>query len=71
MQYLSLPTGVCLDHIEHAVHQLGRLPDPEDIILWPCGTWCYREELSGYTYMSDDFEVVPFNTTRYWEIQNG
>jgi len=43
--------------------------DPEDIMLWPCDTWCYREELEGYlTFLSDDFEVVPFGSARWEEI---
>ena len=25
------------------------------IFVWPCGTWCYAEELEDYlTFMSDD-----------------
>ena len=41
----------------------------EDVILWPCGTWCYREELEGYlTFKSDDFEVILFGTARWSEI---
>jgi len=43
--------------------------DPEDIMLWPCGTWCYREDLEGYlSFLSDDFEVVPFGTERWDRI---
>jgi hypothetical protein len=41
----------------------------EDICLWSDGTRCYGEELSEYlTFMSDDFEVLPFDTSRYWEF---
>jgi hypothetical protein len=41
----------------------------EDVILWPCGTWCYREDLEGYfTFKSDDFEVIAFGTPRWSEI---
>ena len=34
---------------------------PEDIIVWPCGTWCCRENLEEYTHMSDDFKVISYN----------
>ena len=46
--------------------------DAEDICLWPDDTWCYGEELSEHlTSMSDDFEVLSFDTPRYWEFLNG
>lgn len=45
--------------------------DLEDIMLWPDGTWCYREDLEDYlSFLSDDFEVVPFGTPR-WEQVTG
>jgi hypothetical protein len=34
----------------------------EDIIEWPCGTWCYRDELHEYTYMSDDYMVHSYDS---------
>ena len=41
----------------------------EDIILWPCGTQCFREELEQMLpFMSDDFEVVRFGTPRWHEL---
>jgi hypothetical protein len=41
----------------------------EDVILWPCGTWCLREDLEDYlTFKSDDFEVIAFGTARWSEI---
>ena len=46
--------------------------DAEDICLWPDDTWCYGEELSEHlTSMSDDFEVLSFDTPRYWDFLNG
>ena len=30
---------------------------PEDVFLWPDGTWCYREELDQYRHKSDDYTV--------------
>lgn len=26
----------------------------DDVFVWPCGTWCFRDELPDYDYMSDD-----------------
>lgn len=33
-------------------------PHPEDVCIWPCGTWCYRSELNGFSFMSDDHLIV-------------
>jgi len=41
-------------------------PDGEDIIRWPDGSWCYREELDEYGWKSDDYETIPFGTAE-WE----
>lgn len=32
----------------------------DDVILWPCGTWCYRDELPEFTHMSDDYRVLNY-----------
>ena len=37
----------------------------EDIMLWSCSTWCYREELSQMNHMSDDYQVLWFDTDAY------
>ncbi|AXC36474.1 hypothetical protein HOT57_gp30 [Pseudomonas phage phCDa] len=41
---------------------------PEDIMVWPCATWCYREELSSMSHMSDDYEILWFDTEAYNEF---
>lgn len=39
---------------------------PEDLILWPDGTACYRHELEDMLQgRSDDFEVVPVSSPRW------
>lgn len=43
----------------------------EDLIIWPCGTWCFREDLSCFGHKSDDYEVIPFGCTRYVEFLGG
>lgn len=37
----------------------------EDIIVWPDGTWCYREDLEQYSWMSDDYIVLPVDTPEH------
>ena len=44
----------------------------EDIFLWPDGTWYYREEVEeSFMSMSDDYEVIPFDTPRWNEVIGG
>jgi len=31
------------------------------IIYWPCGTWCFKENLEEYNYMSDDYTELELN----------
>ena len=44
------------------------MTDPDDVILWPCGTWCYREELAEFTHKSDDYEQIPAGSLRARDI---
>jgi hypothetical protein len=37
----------------------------EDIIKWPCGTWCYRYELHEFTHKSDDCIVHEFDSCNW------
>lgn len=45
----------------------------DDILLWADGTWCYRDELSEFSHMSDDWEVIPYGSHRWqamhWELE--
>ena len=34
----------------------------EDIMVWPDGTWCYREDLEDMAHMSDDYIVLAFDS---------
>ena len=45
------------------------MTDPNDVILWPCGTWCYREELHAFTHKSDDYEQIPAGSLRTRDIE--
>jgi hypothetical protein len=40
----------------------------DDICLWADGTWCYGDELSQMTHMSDDYVVVPSQSERWFEL---
>lgn len=46
----------------------ARPPSSLDVILWPCGTWCYRDEIHEYTHKSDDYEVLPDGSARWAEF---
>lgn len=37
----------------------------QDIFLWPDGSFCYRCDAVYFTHMSDDYEVIPYGTTRH------
>lgn len=41
---------------------------PDDLIIWPCGTQCFRSELPEFTHKSDDYEVVSFGSVRYNQL---
>lgn len=40
----------------------------EDLIVWPDGTMCYREQLEEMSHMSDDYEVVPVGSDRWDQL---
>lgn len=48
------------------IEQSENPPDPEDVILWPDYTWCWRHELSEMNHKSDDFQIV-YAGTKEWE----
>jgi hypothetical protein len=41
-----------------AAARQGVCTSPDDIVLWPCGTWCFRDEVGYYAHMSDDSRVI-------------
>ena len=46
------------------------MSDPEDLIVWPCGTTCFRHELHEFTHLSDDYEVVAFGTPQHQSLSH-
>ena len=40
----------------------------DDIFVWGCGTWCYRYEAWEMDHMSDDYEVLYFETPEYMQF---
>ena len=42
--------------------------DHEDVIVWPCGDWCYRYELEEMSHKSDDYRVIKFGTKEHERI---
>lgn len=41
----------------------------EDFIIWPDGTVCAAADLPSFAWKSDDYERVPFDTGRWYEVQ--
>lgn len=39
--------------------------DPDDIYLWPDGTWCFGNEVATFGHKSDDYEVIKLGDDRY------
>ena len=39
--------------------------DIEDIFLWADGTWCHRYSYEEYSWMSDDFRIISFDSEEY------
>lgn len=52
-----------------AIRRTG--PGGDDLVLWADGTLCFYREVHEYTWMSDDYEVVPFGTDRWLELSKG
>lgn len=61
----SLYARACAHLNPSASLALAFQPDPEDLIVWPEGTSCRRDELQQMGHMSDDFEVVPFGSSKF------
>ena len=40
----------------------------DDILLWPCGTWCYANEIAEFSFMSDDYERLSPGEDRYKQL---
>lgn len=41
---------------------------PDDLVMWPDGTWCWRSELQEMGYMGDDFRVVHIDTLEWLDF---
>lgn len=37
----------------------------DDILEWPDGEWCYRDELVGFSHKSDDYRVISVDTDEW------
>lgn len=38
------------------------MPGAEDVLIWPCGTWCHRYQLAEHSHLSGDYEVLKADT---------
>ena len=54
---------------KHLYAALRRFPvNPEDVLLWPDGFWCFREELSPAFMREDTYRVVPYDSDEALKI---
>ena len=44
--------------------------EPEDVIKWPDGTWCYRYELPEFSHKTDDYEVLSFDASEWHKFMD-
>lgn len=48
---------------------------PDDILLWPNGSWCYRsdvQDIQDMSHLSDDYQVLRADSEQWHEfIQMG
>lgn len=40
---------------------------PDDVIMWPDGMWCFRDELPGFSHKSDDYRVISVDDDE-WDV---
>ncbi|AEJ81316.1 gp057 [Erwinia phage vB_Eam-MM7] len=38
---------------------------PDDIVVWPDDSWCFRSELEEYTWKSDDYRWILISDSEY------
>jgi hypothetical protein len=38
----------------------------QDILVWPDGSWCFRDELIEMAHRGDDYSVIPLDSPE-WE----
>jgi hypothetical protein len=36
--------------------------NPDDILLWPDGFWCFRDELNPEFMRTDEYRLIPAST---------
>lgn len=44
------------------------MTSPDDVMLWPDGTWCYRSNLWEMTHMSDDYVTIKDGTDEWQDF---
>ncbi|AXN57410.1 hypothetical protein SUNLIREN_110 [Erwinia phage SunLIRen] len=38
---------------------------PDDVVVWPDDSWCFRSELEEYTWKSDDYRWILISDSEY------
>lgn len=44
------------------------IQNSEDIMLWPDGEWCFREDENDMQWKSDDYRIVPFDSVAWHDL---
>lgn len=46
------------------------MPGAEDVLIWPCGTWCQRYQLAEFSHLSDDYQTLKASTEAWRAFLN-
>ena len=44
--------------------------DPDSIVMWPDGTYCFYSEIYQYLWMSDDYIIIPIGSEEHTALSN-
>lgn len=51
--------------IRHNKNAMFQPLSPDDIVVWPDDSWCFRSELEEYTWKSDDYRWILISDSEY------
>lgn len=54
--------------IRHNKSDMLQPLSPDDIVVWPDDSWCFRSELEEYTWKSDDYRWILISDSEYEEF---
>jgi transcriptional regulator with XRE-family HTH domain len=55
-----------VDSLESAAVPVQPAPaDPDDVLVWPDETWCYRRDSHNFTWLTNDYRVLSADTPEW------